>query len=63
MEIAWNESKITCEVHFKENQRIKCLNKGSARKETVFHATTRRIFHRLSSLATFDDSNRNKRVD
>ena len=63
MKMAWNESNITYEVYFKENQRIKYLNKGSTHRETVFQAIPRGVFNRLSLLTTFNDSNRSKRVD
>lgn len=63
MKMTWNDSIITYEVYFKENQRIKYLNKGSTHKETVFHTTPRGAFNRLSLLTTFNVSNINKGVD
>ena len=63
VKMTWNDSIITHEAHFKENQRIKHLSKESTHKETVFHATPRGVFNRLSLLTTFNDSNTNKRVD
>ena len=63
MKMAWKESELIYNLYFKENQQIKYLNRESTYKETVFHAIPRRIFHRLCSLATFTDVNKDKRAD
>ena len=58
--MAWNESKITYEVCFKENQKIKYLKRKITHRKTLFQETPRGIYHRLSSLTTFNDRNRDK---